>query len=689
MSELYKSLADIAKGNNVPSNILNQNPNIASTIESAISNIQSNIQTGIDQRMIYGIDSVNASITDINNPAITGAVGDTLESAIKSTLKETIDSTIETTLDSNQQIVSIIDDVVSSYQYYRYVIILIFVFMVVAIICSCVSIGTTAYTNYAYLTTDTTNKPVRIINSPEYSMYKYTYQTVCNYSVMQEVEELIYQTYDSLKSSIKSIVLLDIRVSEKSMKVRHSLLENIARDCWLSASEPSVFSLLRKHNTSKLIVDMFVNYDDYATLMSILSTRGVDVLSLAYSVGRLTVVFEFKIYKNSNDGEYLNLVNGAKRNPDTIRNNVIYPAIDVKLIGNSDRIIRVPNHLNIKINDMKKKPYMFYYWDSEDLINLITPYAYIKICHESIIKHCKNSFELVKLDKSNIYMYLPELKTYDSILSKLSTAHKVDVYRVFLMYRYGGLYIESDVLVMRNPIGLMAHLKNVEYIGFGCTGHKCFKDGYMRPSNWIVGSRKGSYLFRDIRQFIIDNLLDSEFPNHNQGSIWKKNNLSTNMSNILFGKQLIWYTLDHFTSIDFDAIGKNISESNSVSGSDFETESEYVTESESESASASKSKNQAVHQIIDDIDPKKYSYHHVGSDILGTRDSKGRMVTPRQLFSSKLIEYADESKLMFIILNPEFDDAVNKEMSAMTKDALIKSNTEIGRFVRRSMNLSF
>ena len=54
----------------------------------------------------------------------------------------------------------------------------------------------------------------------------------------------------------------------------------------------------------------------------------------------------------------------------------------------------------------------------------------------------------IKLDEKNIYDYLPELKNKNFNFSNLYIAQKVDYYRIFLLYKYGGLYLDADTLVL-------------------------------------------------------------------------------------------------------------------------------------------------------------------------------------------------------------------------------------------------
>ena len=79
----------------------------------------------------------------------------------------------------------------------------------------------------------------------------------------------------------------------------------------------------------------------------------------------------------------------------------------------------------------------------------------------------------------------------------------MDYYRILLLYKYGGLYIDADTLVLRDPIEIIEKLKNYDFVGFGCTGLKC-NYGYGNPSNGILASRPNTKLMRNIKNNIID-----------------------------------------------------------------------------------------------------------------------------------------------------------------------------------------
>lgn len=170
----------------------------------------------------------------------------------------------------------------------------------------------------------------------------------------------------------------------------------------------------------------------------------------------------------------------------------------------------------IKRNNVK--PYLWQYWDNIDSNR--TP-AYIELCLKSVDKHCSKSFNIIRLNKDNILKYLPELKTlsvYNKI-EKLIIAHKVDLYRIMLLKKYGGLYMDADIVVLRDPIEIIDKLDEEDYVGFGCTGNVCI-NGYGTPSNWIIASRKDGMLVTNVLNSMINKIdRKDKFEYHDLGKL--------------------------------------------------------------------------------------------------------------------------------------------------------------------------
>ena len=102
------------------------------------------------------------------------------------------------------------------------------------------------------------------------------------------------------------------------------------------------------------------------------------------------------------------------------------------------------------------KPYLWQYWDNID--GRETP-AYINLCFKTVDRKCSKSFQIVRLDKDNISKYLPEVNDYKELLTNLIVAHKVDIYRIMLLFKYGGIYLDADTICLRDPIEIIDKTK--------------------------------------------------------------------------------------------------------------------------------------------------------------------------------------------------------------------------------------
>lgn len=168
-----------------------------------------------------------------------------------------------------------------------------------------------------------------------------------------------------------------------------------------------------------------------------------------------------------------------------------------------------------------KKPYLWQYWDNMD--GKPTP-AFITLCLKTVDIHCNKSFEVVRLNKDNIFNYIPELEKYKAKLEKLIIAHRVDIYRIMLLHKYGGLYLDADTICLRDPIEIIHKLNKYDFVGFGCTGGSC-KLGYGNPSNWILASQPNSILIGEILRNLLDKLETKDtFDYHDLGKlvIWEE-----------------------------------------------------------------------------------------------------------------------------------------------------------------------
>jgi len=541
-------------------------------------------------------------------------------------------------LDINPVLANTTDTIRKTYENTRYYIRILLITSVVLILLCIMFSCITSWANYKVITNQTsTNEILHKIETSEKHdkpVYEYTYQSKYNYDSLGEIEQLIYSEYTkAYTSGIRSLILEDINIENENYPFRMDVLAdpntpsplmvNLVRDSWLSASNSQY--ILNKSNTNRIVADFFVENKDKYALKSFLNSNTFDnTYQIDVPNSDLILIFRFNLYERDNRNRFFHRI--LPENPGSIAiDEVVNPHIQkIKGVGN----IRTFKRLETLADT--KKPYLFYYWQNED--NKKTP-VHISLAHKTIEKHCSKSFRLTKLDDNNILDYLPELKPYRKRLDTFKICHRVDIYRIYLLYKYGGLYIDSDTVILKDLIDLIAPLDTssdkeklrIEYIGYGCTGKICKDTGYMRPSNGLMGARKGSFLMHDIKQNIFNLIFANETSSIDPNRLLKNDN-----TYFTIGKRLIWSMLDNFTK------------------------------------------------------SHKYTYFHIDQNILGIRDKDGYWVTNGRLFDTKKIEYTDENSMYLVIFyNSEFRDP---ELMRTAKESdILNSNMQIARFFRRAL----
>lgn len=113
--------------------------------------------------------------------------------------------------------------------------------------------------------------------------------------------------------------------------------------------------------------------------------------------------------------------------------------------------------------------------------------SYLDLCYETVIKHCSDSFTIQMLNENTIHDFIPNLR--NDLNDKLTIPQKTDYYRYELLRRYGGIWLDTDIIVMKDLKPIADLLDNgYSYIGAGCHGEKCSPNGFPKPANWFMAS---------------------------------------------------------------------------------------------------------------------------------------------------------------------------------------------------------
>lgn len=191
---------------------------------------------------------------------------------------------------------------------------------------------------------------------------------------------------------------------------------------------------------------------------------------------------------------------------------------------------------NIQGSNLNKTSRIIWiYWEN---INRNKYPTFIKLCIDSMKKHLGIKYNLIFLNEKTVKNYLSNLR---DDFDNLKIAQKVDYYRIALLHKYGGIWIDADIIVMRDFDPIFQKLdEGYDYVGFGCTGYEC-DYGYFRPSNWVMGAKKNSILMAKCLEKL-NKKLDSR----------NKNQLQNDSTYHDYGKIIIWDSLDELKSTDYN-----------------------------------------------------------------------------------------------------------------------------------------
>lgn len=179
------------------------------------------------------------------------------------------------------------------------------------------------------------------------------------------------------------------------------------------------------------------------------------------------------------------------------------------------------------IHNLSGQYNIFMYW--ETLPGKTKP-TYLDLCYDTILKNCSQDFKIHMLNEKSIKKFLPELRT--DLDQKLKIQQKVDYYRLLLLYKYGGIWLDSDTIVIKSLIPLFEKLKSFHYVGFGCHSGFCSRTGKPFPANWVMMSKKNEILMKNC---IIqaDKYLDQYHSLKNKYFILGRNLLSQEIKKLL------------------------------------------------------------------------------------------------------------------------------------------------------------
>jgi mannosyltransferase OCH1-like enzyme len=113
--------------------------------------------------------------------------------------------------------------------------------------------------------------------------------------------------------------------------------------------------------------------------------------------------------------------------------------------------------------------YIWLYWENYPGKQ---PPEFIKMCHESVAVHCSDNFEIIMVNPDNIDTYLPNLRKDLNQIQREGESRvpnipiKTAYIRVALLHAYGGIWLDSDMVVMKNFKPIKDLLHAYDFVGY-------------------------------------------------------------------------------------------------------------------------------------------------------------------------------------------------------------------------------
>ncbi len=131
--------------------------------------------------------------------------------------------------------------------------------------------------------------------------------------------------------------------------------------------------------------------------------------------------------------------------------------------------------------------YIWQYWENRPG-HTIPPY--IELCHETVRRHCSDDFEIVLVTPETVRGYIPDAGPFEKIKpagDPTNPASRADYIRVALLAEYGGIWMDSDLIVLKNFAPMKELIKKHGFVGVHETARK--KEVPRWVSVWMLMSQ--------------------------------------------------------------------------------------------------------------------------------------------------------------------------------------------------------
>ncbi len=129
-------------------------------------------------------------------------------------------------------------------------------------------------------------------------------------------------------------------------------------------------------------------------------------------------------------------------------------------------------------------PPLWLYWECKT--GTVVP-DYIYLCWKTVFFHCSRDFRITIITPETLPKYLPNIDPCYKKLEKI--AHRADFIRFNLIYEYGGIWLDSDMVVLRSLREVMDDIRDV---GFAAMGYKEHNSSEVFPIISFLASNPGN-----------------------------------------------------------------------------------------------------------------------------------------------------------------------------------------------------
>ena len=114
-----------------------------------------------------------------------------------------------------------------------------------------------------------------------------------------------------------------------------------------------------------------------------------------------------------------------------------------------------------KIMEMKR-PIIWLYWQNKSEYHTKPPY--LDLCLDTVKKYCGKTFEIIVLDDKMIPVMSRVINKNFMNIEPL--AMRADYIRFCLLYEYGGIWLDSDIVVMKDLSYIIDDLNRFNFVTF-------------------------------------------------------------------------------------------------------------------------------------------------------------------------------------------------------------------------------